>query len=41
MMGSQGAGQAPLFYAFNPEDHIPADHLLRGFAADQTFSHAA
>jgi transposase len=30
MMGSQGAGQAPLFYAFNLEDHIPADHLLRG-----------
>ena len=30
MMGSQGAGQAPLFYAFNLEDHIPSDHLLRG-----------
>jgi transposase len=30
MMGSQGAGQAPLFYAFNLEDHIPGDHLLRG-----------
>jgi transposase len=30
MMGSKGAGQAPLFYAFNLEDHIPADHLLRG-----------
>ena len=29
MMGSQGAGQAPLFYAFNLEDHIPGDHLLR------------
>lgn len=29
-MGSQGAGQAPLFYAFNLEDHIPGDHLLRG-----------
>lgn len=30
MMGNQGAGQAPLFYAFNLEDHIPRDHLLRG-----------
>jgi hypothetical protein len=30
MMGSQGAGQAPLFYAFNLEDHVPANHLLRG-----------
>jgi transposase len=30
MMGSKGAHQAPLFYAFNLEDHIPADHLLRG-----------
>lgn len=30
MMGSQGAGQAPLFYALNLEDHIPGDHLLRG-----------
>lgn len=29
-MGSQGAGQAPLFYAFNLEDHVPGDHLLRG-----------
>jgi transposase len=29
-MGSQGAGQAPLFYAFNLEDYIPGDHLLRG-----------
>jgi hypothetical protein len=30
MMGSQRAGQVPLFYAFNLEDHIPSDHLLRG-----------
>lgn len=30
MMGSKGAGQAPLFYAFSLEDQIPADHLLRG-----------
>jgi transposase len=30
MMGSQGAGQAPLFYASNLDDHIPSDHLLRG-----------
>ena len=30
MMGRQEAGQAPLFYAFNLEEHIPANHLLRG-----------
>ncbi|NYE28999.1 transposase [Rhodanobacter sp. K2T2] len=30
MMGRQQAGQAPLFYAFNLEDHVPANHLLRG-----------
>ena len=30
MMGNQGASQAPLFYAFNLEDHVPQDHLLRG-----------
>ena len=30
MMGRQEAGQAPLFYAFNLEEHVPANHLLRG-----------
>jgi hypothetical protein len=30
MMGSQGEGQAPLFYVFHLEDHVPGDHLLRG-----------
>ncbi len=30
MMGRQEAGQAPLFYAFNFEDHVPASHMLRG-----------
>ena len=30
MMGRQDVGQAPLFYAFNLEDHVPANHLLRG-----------
>lgn len=30
MMGRQQAGQTPLFYAFNLEDHVPANHLLRG-----------
>src|ERR1700716_3434752 len=30
MMGQGSGGQKPLFYAFNLEDHIPADHLLRG-----------
>lgn len=30
MMGRQQVAQAPLFYAFNLDDHIPANHLLRG-----------
>lgn len=30
MMGRQEVGQTPLFYAFNLEDHVPANHLLRG-----------
>ena len=30
MMGRQTVGQDKLFYAFNLEDHIPANHLLRG-----------
>jgi transposase len=30
MMGHQSDGQKPLFYAFNLEDHVPQDHLLRG-----------
>jgi transposase len=30
MMGSQRSGQARLFYSFNLEDHVPANHLLRG-----------
>lgn len=30
MMGLQQAGQAPLFYAFNLDEHVPANHLLRG-----------
>ena len=29
MMGRQEVGQVPLFYAFNLEDHVPANHLLR------------
>jgi transposase len=28
--GRQQAAQAPLFYAFNLDDHVPADHFLRG-----------
>jgi hypothetical protein len=27
---SHEAGQAPLFYAFSLEDHVSANHLLRG-----------
>ncbi len=30
MMGSGSDGQKQLFYSFNLEDHVPADHLLRG-----------
>ena len=30
MMGQGSGGQKPLFYSFNLEDHVPADHLLRG-----------
>jgi len=30
MMGQQAGGQERLFYSFNVEDHVPADHLLRG-----------
>ena len=29
MMGQLSSGQAILFYSFNLEDHIPANHLLR------------
>ena|SRR5947207_15939796 len=30
MMGQQPGGQKHLFYAFNLDDHVPSDHLLRG-----------
>src|SRR6266851_263769 len=30
MMGQQADDQERLFYSFNLDDHIPADHLLRG-----------
>ncbi len=30
MMGTQGGNQERLFYSFNLEDHVPANHLLRG-----------
>lgn len=29
MMGRQQAAQALLFYTFNLDDHVPANHLLR------------
>jgi len=29
MMGQLSSGQGRLFYSFNIEDHIPANHLLR------------
>src|SRR6202165_1674753 len=30
MMGQRTDGQEHFFYAFNLDDHVPADHLLRG-----------
>jgi transposase len=30
MMGQHGGDQDRLFYSFNLNDHVPADHLLRG-----------
>jgi len=30
MMGRGSGGQKKLFYSFNLDDHVPADHLLRG-----------
>ena len=30
MMGQLQSGQERLFYAFNLEDHVPQNHLLRG-----------
>jgi transposase len=30
MMGQNGGNQNRLFYSFNLEDHVPAQHLLRG-----------
>jgi transposase len=30
MMGFQTDSQERLFYSFNPEDHVPQNHLLRG-----------
>jgi transposase len=35
MMGHNGGNQNRLFYSFNLEDHVPANHLLRG--VDQFF----
>ena len=30
MMGPRSGGHRQLFYSFNLDDHVPADHLLRG-----------
>lgn len=30
MMGHNGGNQNRLFYSFNLEDYVPANHLLRG-----------
>ena len=30
MMGQRTSGQKPLFYSFKLDDHVPANHLLRG-----------
>jgi transposase len=32
MMGQNSGNQKRLFYSFNLEDHVPANHLLRGIA---------
>ena len=30
MMGQRSGSQDRLFYSFNLDDHVPADHMLRG-----------
>jgi len=30
MMGQRGGKQDRLFYSFNLDEHVPADHMLRG-----------
>ena len=35
MMGRQGGDQSQLFYLFNLERRIPADHLLRRDQSDR------
>ena len=30
MMGQPGGSQDDLVHSFNPDDHVPQDHLLRG-----------
>lgn len=30
MMGEHSGNQDRLFYSFNLDEHVPADHLLRG-----------
>jgi len=30
-MGQLGSGQDRLFYLFNLDNHVPREHLLRGF----------
>jgi hypothetical protein len=30
MMGQNSGNQNRLFYSFNLDDHVPANHLLRG-----------
>ena len=30
MMGHNGGNQSRLFYSFNLDEHVPANHLLRG-----------
>ena len=32
MMGQSSGNQNRLFYSFNLEEHVPANHLLRGIA---------
>jgi len=36
--GQRTGGQKPLFYSFKLDDHVPADHLLRGLIVALTWA---
>jgi hypothetical protein len=44
MMGQHSGNQDRLFYSFNLDDHVPANHLLRGidnFLTWQIYAHTS